>query len=72
MYATLNARCNRCINCFTVDAKIKGLDDDMRRFKEQLKKTPNNATIKKRAMDTLKRKVAVSLNASHSALHAQF
>jgi hypothetical protein len=40
-----------------VDTKIKGLDDEMRRYKEQLKKTPNNATIKKRAMDTLKRKV---------------
>ena len=40
-----------------MDTKIKGLDDEMRRYKEQLKKTPNNATIKKRAMDTLKRKV---------------
>lgn len=39
-----------------MDVKIKGLDDEMRRYKEALKKAPNNATIKKRAMDCLKRK----------------
>mmetsp|Transcript_20480 Transcript_20480/g.28191 ORF Transcript_20480/g.28191 Transcript_20480/m.28191 type:complete len:229 (+) Transcript_20480:8-694(+) len=39
-----------------LDTKIKGLDDEMRRYKEQLKKTPNNATVKKRALDALKRK----------------
>lgn len=41
-----------------MDDKIKGLDNEMRRYKEQLKKATGLAAtqIKKRAMDTLKRK----------------
>lgn len=41
-----------------LDDKIKGLDNELRRFKEQLKKATGSAAtqIKKRAMDTLKRK----------------
>ena len=39
-----------------LDEKIKQLDDEMRKYKDMLKKTPNNATVKKRAMDCLKRK----------------
>ena len=58
MYSN-NALSDRMFTFTTVDTKIKGLDDEMRRYKEQLKKTPNNATIKKRAMDTLKRKVRI-------------
>jgi hypothetical protein len=42
-----------------VDKKIKGLDNELRGFKEQMKKAkgPTLNHIKKRAMDTLKRKV---------------
>jgi hypothetical protein len=42
-----------------VDSKINGLDGELRKFKEQLKKAnPSVATgIKKRATETLKRKV---------------
>jgi len=41
-----------------LDDKIKGLDNELRRYKEQLKKATgaSAANIKKRAMDTLKRK----------------
>jgi charged multivesicular body protein 5 len=39
-----------------IDGKIKALDDEMRRYKTALKQNPNNANIKKRAMDCLKRK----------------
>jgi len=41
-----------------LDSKIKALDDELRKFKEQMKKATGNASImlKKRAMDTLKRK----------------
>lgn len=43
----------------TVDQKIAGLDNELRKYKEQLKKAtgPTAANIKKRAMDVLKRKV---------------
>lgn len=42
----------------TLDEKIQGLDNELRRYKEQLKtaKGPAAANIKKRAMETLKRK----------------
>lgn len=42
-----------------VDQKIAGLDNELRKYKEQLKKAtgPTAANIKKRAMDVLKRKV---------------
>lgn len=42
-----------------VDAKINGLDNELRKYKEQLKKANGSAAqqIKKRAMDVLKRKV---------------
>jgi charged multivesicular body protein 5 len=41
-----------------LDEKIKKLDDELRRYKDQLKKAkgPAAVTLKKRAMDTLKRK----------------
>jgi charged multivesicular body protein 5 len=41
-----------------VDVKIKGLDDELRKFNLQLKKATGSAAtmLKKRAMDTLKRK----------------
>lgn len=39
-----------------LDEKIKKLEDEMRGYKTKLKGTPNNATIKKRAMDCLRRK----------------
>lgn len=41
-----------------IDDKIKGLDNELRRYKEQLKsaKGPTATNIKKRAMETLKRK----------------
>jgi charged multivesicular body protein 5 len=41
-----------------LDKKIKGLDDELRRFKEALKKAkgPAAQNIKRRAMETLKRK----------------
>lgn len=41
-----------------VDKKIAALDDELRKYKDQLKKTTGsaNAAIKKRAMDCLKRK----------------
>ena len=47
--------------CNTVDGKIRDLDNEMRRYKEALQKTPTGpaaANIKRRAMDTLKRKVS--------------
>ena len=42
----------------TLDEKLKAIDNEMRRYKEQLKtaKGPAAANIKKRAMETLKRK----------------
>lgn len=42
-----------------MDSKINGLDNELRKFKEQLKKANGAAAaqIKKRAMDVLKRKV---------------
>lgn len=45
-----------------MDAKIKALDDELRKYKEQLKKANASAAaqIKKRAMDVLKRKVSRS------------
>lgn len=42
-----------------MDVKIKGLDDELRKFNIQIKKAGNGAAstmLKKRAMDTLKRK----------------
>lgn len=44
----------------TVYQKIAGLDNELRKYKEQLKKAtgPTAAAIKKRAMDVLKRKVS--------------
>lgn len=44
-----------------VDQKIAGLDNELRKYKEQLKKATGAtaASIKKRAMDVLKRKVCV-------------
>ena len=41
-----------------IDEKIKGLDQELRRFKEQLKtaKGPSKAGIQQRAMAVLKRK----------------
>lgn len=39
-----------------MDVKIKGLEDEMRKYSALLKKTPNNATVRKRAADCLKRK----------------
>eukprot|EP01036_Dinobryon_divergens_P028003 gene28003-36883_t len=52
----VDASSNITKNINELDSKIKSIDDEMRRYKEQLKKTPNNATVKKRAMDALKRK----------------
>ena len=45
--------------CPVVDVKIKAIDNELRAFKEQLKKATGSTAvhIKKRAMDTLKRKV---------------
>ena len=42
----------------SIDVKIKGLDQELIRFKEQLKKAngPTKASIQKRALETLKRK----------------
>lgn len=53
-----------------VDAKIKALDDELRKYKEQLKKANASAAaqIKKRAMDVLKRKVSRSHGFSLSPL----
>ena len=41
-----------------IDKKIQALDNELRKYKEQLKKAtgPTAANIKKRAMDVLKRK----------------
>eukprot|EP01031_Cornospumella_fuschlensis_P033031 gene33031-39959_t len=41
-----------------LDKKIKGLDDELRKYNAQLKKATGSAAanIKKRAMDVLKRK----------------
>ena len=41
-----------------VDAKIKALDEELLKFKQQLQKATGNtaAMLKKRAMDTLRRK----------------
>ena len=47
-----------CSILHAVDTKIKGLEDELRKFQLQMKKA-NGATLtmlKKRAMDTLKRK----------------
>ena len=43
-----------------MDKKIKGLDDELRKYNAQLKKATGSAAanIKKRAMDVLKRKVS--------------
>lgn len=51
------------LRLFVVDKKIAALDDELRKYKDQLKKTTGsaNAAIKKRAMDCLKRKVFVSI-----------
>ena len=42
-----------------LDVKIKGLEDELRRYKEQLKRAKGSTAdgIKRRAMDVLKRKV---------------
>jgi hypothetical protein len=49
--------------CFVVDKKIKTLDNELRGFKEQLKKAkgPTAEHIKKRAVDVLKRKVTINV-----------
>ena len=45
-----------------VDSKIAGIDNELRKFKEQLKNAkggPASQQIKKRAMEALKRKVII-------------